>query len=287
MGDYIAKRRFTVNRKTLKNDWGFIKPQFCGDDRLNDMAYLLKDTVIEYARFNIHFSETNEYPDFPMGWGELQNQGVMFHSLHHALTSNRRNEGTVFSEHPFKLNKYKYKEEPESHRIDFWVLLRSREEKETVLLIEYKHKWGSVRKAYIYQDWTGKKDKFLLSLGSLAKDWENDVGKLQVAIRYPYVQQSFSSCEPGKCNIVSIMLMTVPICQDSLMKKDLVTVSEKDFASHIEEISERLQPKPNWKAYWWLPDDRQKELSTWDDDDGHTHYFYYRGMYFLARLDLV
>jgi hypothetical protein len=277
-----------MNGKSLA-EWGYLKPaEFDGPNRLNDVARLLGNAVIEYVRFNIHFGETIDYLDFPMGYGELQNHGVMFHSFHHALTSNPKDKGAVFAEYPFRLDKYRYKEQPENHRIDFWVLLRNEKGKDTVLLVEYKHKWASVRKPYVYQDWDHKTGKSLLSLGNLAAAWKEDWVKLrEKATRYSHLRDSFLSCEPDKCNLVRIVLMTIPVCQDSLTEGELKAARREDFATHLEEVSKGLEPKPNWTAYWWLPENQQEAVSTWNDRDRNTHYSYYRGMYFLATLERV
>lgn len=282
-----------MNRIMLKNNWGIIKPTFCGDDSLSNVAYLLRDTVIEYVRFNTRFSETIPYLDFPIGWGELQNQGVVFHSFFHALTNKRKNGDSVFAEYPFELNKYKYKEQPEGHRLDFWVLLgakRGKNEKATVLLVEYKHRWALVRKSYLYEDWCGKKGKPLLALGSLAAVWRKDNEKLlRKATAYRSVRSLFLPFEPSRCKLVTMTLMTILVCQDSLDTGELKVVHEKDFESQLEKTVQRLDSglQPDWRAYWWLPETRQKEEAPWYDEDKLKHHFYYRGAYFLARLDSV
>jgi len=282
-----------VNRIILKSNWGIIKPTFCGDDRLSNVAYLLRDTVIEYVRFNTHFSETVPDFDFPIGWGELQNQGVVYHSFFHALANKRKNGDCVFAEYPFELNKYKYKEQPEGHRLDFWVLLgakRGKNEKATVLLVEYKHRWAFVRKSYLYEDWRGKKDKPLLAQGSLATVWRQDNEKLsEKATAYRSVRSSFLPFEPSRCKLVTMTLMTVLVCQDSLDPGELKGVHESDFESQLERTVQRLDSdmQPDWRAYWWLPETRQKEEAPWYDEDKRKHHFYYRGAYFLARLKSV
>lgn len=277
-----------MNRVTLENNWGVIKPNFTEESIFVNAAYLLRDTIIEYVRYNTNYSEITHEFDFPMGYGELQNQGVLFYSFNNALTSNNKREGSVFSECQYELNKYRYKKIPEKRRIDYWVLLKTKSEKDTVLLVEYKHRWANVLEKFHYQNWADNENKHLLSFRNLASNWKDEITKLQEkATKYSSVRQSFLLCKPINCKLVTMVLMTVPVCQDSLKKGKWSIVQENDFACHKDEIIKAINPekKPNWDAYWWLPEEYQKKESSWVDSDGLKHYFHYIGMYFLARLD--
>ncbi len=272
-----------MNGKEL-GEWGYIKAEFDGPKTLCDEARLLKDAVFEYARFNYDFHPYSNEPDFPFGWGELQNQGILFHSFYHALKKGNYKE-LILPEYPYTLNKYQYKRRkpPENRRIDLWISLRKgEEEKETVLLIEYKHIWMSVRKKYIYQDWSSKQDKPLKGVNN--NSWKKDWEKLEDATKRQY-QNNFIDNEMKISDIVKITFMTLIIHNESEKEEKIEPVNKKDFASHIKDI--KLDPEQNWRAYWWLPKNLQKDPGRWDDNDGNKHWVYYRGLYFLATLDLI
>jgi len=285
-----------VNRITLENNWGVIKPYAPRHKKFADVAHLLRDTVIEYTKCNTHYCEMIGWHDFLMGYGELQNQGAIFHSFHHALTNNYYGyEGAVFPECKVELTKYRYKETPKQLRIDFWVLVKGKSRKNTVLLVEYKHPWGLVEKNYRFKEWSDNKDKKLLAWGGLSAAWKNGWQKLNEKVTlYKRVCELLKHCRSDK--LVKVVLMTIPVCQDSLKKEDdregkrgFKPVHDEDFAERLEEIyeSERFSPKPEWRAYWLLPENRQEENAEWKDDENKEHNFYFIGMYFLAGLETV
>jgi len=251
-------------------EWGYVRPaEFDGPDRFNDIARLLGHAVIEYATFNSEFCSNYRNPDFPFGWGELQNQGILFHSCHHALRKGNYQE-LIIPEYAYTLNKYQFRNRkpPERHRVDLWISLRRGDEKkEVVLLLEYKHIWV---------------DEHVMAIGH--DSWKDDWQKLGDATKRQY-RRYFTTDEMSKSDMVKMLFMTLVIYHESEEEENIGPLDKRNFASHMGDI--RLNPEQNWIAYWWLPDSRQRVPSVWMDDQGSYHYTYYRGLYFLARLESV
>ena len=155
------KERHWMRHQELNE--GGIKANYDSEDNLWDIARLLKKTVIEYAKFNEDYRKQFKYLDFPMGWGELQNQGIMFHSIYRALAG----KGAMFTEHPYGLNKeeknYRNRRKAlTTKRIDYWVKFNN-----LVLLVEYKHKCISVDQRHLNKGWDSMEGKKILNLGGI------------------------------------------------------------------------------------------------------------------------
>jgi hypothetical protein len=277
---------------TRKKDWGFIKAEYFGNNNsLCEVANLLKKTVIEYATFNVDYCENFDKPDFPMAWGELQNQAIMFHSIYQALDS----KSALFAEHPYDLTKYKYRgDNAEKRRLDYWGFMNN-----SVLLFEFKHMCVYIDKQYNDQSWNDKGQVNILHLQNVdTNGWKDDIDKLDKAVRYKKNRNLFS-VPAGKTNsMAKIMLITIPILQltvgnQKFDKKAFKYVAEEHFKEHLDEINKYINNTcgntrycPNWTAYWWLPEKRQADPIEWSEN-GITQREYYRGVYFFARLDSV
>jgi hypothetical protein len=97
------------------------KPRGKKNDRL---VNFLDSTVCEYAKFNSEFYRAMKIRDLTFGWGESQNQSIIWHSMRKS-----RYRALPFSEHSYWLR-------GRNKRLDYWVLLK---DIKTVLWVEYKH----------------------------------------------------------------------------------------------------------------------------------------------------
>lgn len=280
-----GKHKCSMRKRELKfmQSWGYIKASYPGvhDKKLCYIARLLNRTAIKYAEFNALYREKIKEPDFPMGWGELQNQGIIFHSIYEALQGN----GTLFGECPYEVKKYKSRRKITRKRIDYWVYVKN----QCILLIEYKH---NCIEEVDFQKWFGPEDNSPLFLRSIDRGgWKRDIRTLREHLNKSYVRKFLSLPEVRNHSIINVMLMVIPIYKETVDEKKNVTadfgyVEEDKFEKHIDEIVKNLIPNPVWNAYWWLPENRQREIQTWNEKTNYYHNVY-RGVYFVAWLEKV
>jgi hypothetical protein len=254
-----------------RKKWGFLGLK---DDKLRGglkcVGQLLHDAVLEYAKFNYRYCEHSRIDsEFPFGWGELQNQAIWVCSFHRALIKRQYKE-LIIPEYAYTRKYYqdKNREQWKRNRIDIWIpLIRGKEKKEKVLLIEYKHEyhvWANEKvKPFSFYDWT----------------------KLCKATNGRRKQEKFRLHKVTNSEIVKVALMTIVIYVESKSKHEKgIELAKNDFVRQIGQTI-KSEPEANWSAWWWLPFKRQKEPNEWRDRGGATKYWYYKGLYFLARVE--
>ena len=82
--------RLCRQSKGYIKDWGCISVVYTGGTKLRFIAKYIKKMFIEYAECNALGCEASGASDFVMGWGEFQNQGLIYHSLYEACGKKER-----------------------------------------------------------------------------------------------------------------------------------------------------------------------------------------------------
>jgi hypothetical protein len=262
-----------MHSKKIENNEGPVavvdSPSSRGQTDFSGVERFIRKAIERYVEFNIRYRKAVGIKEYPFLWGEIQNHPALFLAMSKSFTES----DTLLAECTFKHNHRE--DEPESRRLDYWVLLGCID---TVLLIEYKH-----RKIYLKQNRHREGVSSFKDLERLSRPWRDDVDKLK-KLKEPRNLADLSSWDGKKRSVVKVALMMLPICQDSKVRERVNPIGLTDFISLMDEI--KLKPEPNWKAYWY----RYKKFQT-DDladsekyDDGKSHWSSYPGVYFFAWL---
>ena len=242
----------------------------------------LDSTVGEYARFNTAFYRTMKMGELTLGWGEAQNQSVIWHSMAKSGLSESGYRVLPFSEHLYRLR-------GKNRRLDYRVLLR---DAKTVLWMEYKHATAFV----------SRKNRFDLqsvainSLDAVAGRWEKDIERLQAMTREGCEDLFLSSPSDG-WHTVKVNLLVLPVCRriakskgERLSREEKTTVGQQILRSWAETILQwwEMKTAPNFIAVWSLHNDLQL-MQSWPDPKKKDTLWWdaYHGVYFFAWLDMI
>jgi len=241
------------------------------------IADFLESTLYKYAEFSNDFYRVMQIRELTFGWGEAQNQSIIWHSM--------RESGLrvlPFSEHSYRLK-------TENRRLDYWVLLR---DIRAVLWVEYKHATAFVDRRRRFD----AHNPVINGLNGIAENWESDIWRLQSMTR--------GTCDdlclgpPNKeWPVLRVNLLALPICRRIKKSKgQALTKEEKTVVDHQTVCSWRksiLQywdqmTAPKFIAVWSLHKDLQL-LQDWPDcqDKSIVWWDAYYGVYFFAWLDLL
>jgi len=280
MNRYELKRK----NKGYRRKWGSVKIIYKGDTNLCDIAEIIKKTVIEYAEFNARYCEyiPKRMSDFVMGWGELQNQGICFHSLYQAFDRKCQ----IITEFPLKLEKESSKGKRSkksilNQRIDYLIYWKKK-----CVLIEYKHNCVRVNDKYSPKE---NKNVKSLYMGDLDKaGWNSDFEKFEKPEEHNFVDKYRDRLGIGDSPLIKVVLIIVPIYHGTKDREYNAYIDEADFNERlvgengvIKNLGKNVEDShsPNLWGYWWLPEERQKVPSKVEEGNE-----YYQGVYFIARI---
>ena len=242
----------------------------------------LDSTVRDYARFNAAFYRTMQMGELTLGWGEAQNQSVIWHSMAKTGSSESGYRVLPFSERLYRLR-------GKDRWLDYWVLLR---DAKTVLWMEYKHATAFISRKHSFD----VKNVGINSLKAVAERWEKDIKRLQAMTRERCEDLCPDSSKDG-WHTVRVNLLVLPVCRriakskgEKLSREERSTVGQQIFRSWAETILQWWETKtsPNFIALWSLDNDLQL-LQSWPDPDKRDAMWWdaYYGVYFFAWLDMV
>jgi len=243
----LPKYELNKTGKGYRRNWGCVYIDHKGNSEAHqDIAKFIRLMFIEYAECNARSFELAG--DFIMGWGELQNQGLIYHSLYEAA----RRKYRIISEFPFTQNEYRAMEEGDegkqqhTNRIDYHIHdIKSGR----VLLVEYKH-------SCITTD-PKNHDKFPQEFNT--DKFTDSLEKFKEPIDEKYINE-YLKCvwSSNKRNTFQIVLWMVPvICvrQGDRKEEEFTWIDEKCFKNKLHELRRKFNP--NLSGYWWLPRIRQ------------------------------
>jgi len=181
----------------------------------NTREYLAK-TFREFARTVASYYDVTE--DIPFAYREKQTSPILFLSF-------AKNSDAIFAEFPVRRNL----NGEESHGwVDYWIVYGK-----TIILVETKHSWQSMKRDTIRQDSQNK--------------WREVISQVNNIV--PTADLVWK----GQ-NLVRIGLQSIPlfIGSDSIHGRKLDIPSKNDVKNIFDEVYRSLLPKPNWGALWVL-----------------------------------
>ena len=268
-------------------DVGYLKdwPEELRTAKLATAARFLRYTVEEYARFSVECHRASGEYDFPLCYGEWENQPVVWHCMRRV----RHYRVVPFAEQFYRRNLRGKARSYQNQRLDYLVLLREKGA-ETALWIEYKH-----RVAYM-----NRKEKIqvpaerpLIGLRAIGKAWAVDEKKLSrmTARQYPDLWPASGGRRPVKVN-----LLVMPICRRA---SDVAVADIENDRARLEDmrgttlfgwvdrvsrmLGNEKGARVNWKAAWVLDRKLQKQV-RWYNADNEKWSDYYYGVFFFANL---
>jgi len=282
-------RRDAMRAKNIKGvghvkDW----PEGLRTAKLATVARFLRYTLEQYARFSVECHRASGDYDFPLCYGEWENQPILWHCMRQV----KRYGAVPFAEQFYRRKRRGKARSYQNQRLDYLVLLRDKTS-ETALWVEYKHRIAYLNRQERVRDLA---ESSLIGLGAIGKDWASDEKKLSgmTTDQYRDLWPSAGGRRPVKVN-----LLIMPICRRA--EKDVARADiERDrdrlegmrgttLFGWVDRVSGILADENgacvNWKAAWVLDRGLQKRIQWYDDGDGDdtwSDYFY--GVFFFAYL---
>ncbi len=276
--------------RNLPGNWGYVRPdyKFRESSPLYTVASFLSEATNFYVDFNLKYRKEIMANDFPFFSGEFQNQAIFFKSMSDVC----KIDCLPFPEHPYE---YRHRQaNTEKHRLDYWVLLKKRNHKDTVLLVEYKHSSTNLRQKQSHAKKGNCCEHFANTAGLEGGWWENHdrLKNLEKKLKQNQKLMGDMARWDGRDrDIVLVNLVTSPVMITSKTEEKVraTTVSKEELDDWKNELTTILDPKPNWKVFWWLGKgvgEESQDVDYWEEQRVKYYYKYF-GAYFFAYLKRI
>lgn len=186
-----------MNAKTIK-DIGYVKdwPEGLRTAKLATVARFLRYTVEDYARLNVVCHRASGEYDFPLCYGEWENQPILWHCMRQV----KEYRVVPFAERFYRRKRRERARSNQNQRLDYLILLRDRG-LETALWVEYKHRVACFDRKERAREPT---ESSLIGMRAIGEDWAEDEQKLShmTPRLYPDLCPSSGTRRPVKVNLL-------------------------------------------------------------------------------------